>query len=184
MKISITKKTVIWSLFLYAAAATAYSLMTWGWMSEGNAGLFGDSFGAFNGIVSGLAFLGVLGALLLQIQALAQQQKQLELQQEEIRLQREDLELNRKELVRSAVAQEESQQALSQQVRHMAIASRITLCHELYPIFDNLRVASLSRNPQDMEGHARYTQLAKRCRTELEQIFEQTVVKGDNTPNQ
>ena len=55
------------------------------------AGQFGDMFGGFNALASGLAMLGVIGALYLQ-------RKQNEMQAEELRLQRIELAQTRKEL--------------------------------------------------------------------------------------
>jgi len=61
-------------------------------------GQFGDLFGAFTALVTGLAFAGIIIAILLQRQ-------DLELQREELRLQRQ-------ELARSAEAQELQNKAL------------------------------------------------------------------------
>ncbi len=61
-------------------------------------GTFGDMFGAVNALFSGLAFLGVVYAILLQRQ--------------ELILQRQELAATRQELARGAAAQEVSQAAL------------------------------------------------------------------------
>ena len=77
----------------------------------GDRGTFGDMFGAVNTLFSGLAFAGVIYAILLQRQ--------------ELRLQREELELTRNELAKSAEAQQSSSEALRQQLDLMqASASR------------------------------------------------------------
>lgn len=60
-------------------------------------GLVGDSFGLLNALYSGLAFAGLLYAILLQRQDLA--------------LQREELTLTRTELAKAAIAQESSAKA-------------------------------------------------------------------------
>lgn len=65
-------------------------------------GLFGDMFGAVNTLFSGLAFAGVIYAILLQ--------------REELRLQRQELKLTRDELKRSAEAQERSARLLQEQL--------------------------------------------------------------------
>jgi hypothetical protein len=52
-------------------------------------GVFGDSFGVFASLFSGLAFVGLIAATLLQ-------REQLQLQREELALQREEQELARK----------------------------------------------------------------------------------------
>ncbi len=54
-------------------------------------GLFGDSFGAVNALVSALAFAGVIVSLYLQ-------RKDLKLQRHDLKLQREELEMTRKEM--------------------------------------------------------------------------------------
>lgn len=59
--------------------------------SFGNAGSFGDMFGAVNALFSGLAFAGLIYALYMQ-------RKELRLQREELALQRKELELTRGEL--------------------------------------------------------------------------------------
>ena len=181
MNIRITKKVVAWTLVIYAATALVYFLPTWCAMSEQNAGLFGDSFGAFNAFFSGLAFLGVVAALVLQIEAMGQQQKQLDLQGEEIQLQRdelktqrEELKLSREELARAASAQEAQQQALGAQVTHMGRSFRMTLCNQLLPVFDHQKQACLQQSPQDMSGFEKYKGLARKCRQELETIFGET----------
>ncbi len=66
-----------------------------------HSGLFGDMFGGINALFSGLAFLGVIYAIILQ--------------KEELRLQRKELKMTREELKRTAEAQEKSEQALSRQ---------------------------------------------------------------------
>ncbi len=65
-------------------------------------GTFGDMFGAVNTLFSGLAFAGVIYAILLQRQ--------------ELSLQRKELELTRRELEKSAKAQERSAGLLEQQL--------------------------------------------------------------------
>lgn len=68
-------------------------------------GTFGDMFGAVNSLFSGLAFAGVIYAILLQ--------------REELKLQRKELELTREELARSANAQKKSSEILGQQLSMM-----------------------------------------------------------------
>jgi hypothetical protein len=73
---------------------------------------FGDMFGATASLFSGLAFAGVIYAILLQRQ--------------ELRLQREELALTRSELERSASAQERSSQALDRQLEIMMRQLRLS----------------------------------------------------------
>jgi len=74
-------------------------------------GQFGDMFGAVNALFSGLAFGGVIVAILLQ--------------RRELELQREELSLTRKELAISAAAQRESAVALTKQVEIQAITAEL-----------------------------------------------------------
>ena len=63
-----------------------------------NRGLFGDSFGGLTSLFSGLAFAGMIYAIIMQSQ-------ELKLQREELTLTRKELEATRKEQERSANAQ-------------------------------------------------------------------------------
>jgi hypothetical protein len=83
----------------------------------GKPGEFGDKFGAINALFSGLAFAGVIYAILLQ---------RLELE-----LQREELKLTRDELHRSADAQAQAAKALSEQLRVSLLSSRLSALSSL-----------------------------------------------------
>lgn len=72
---------------------------------------FGDMFGAVSTLFSGLAFAGVICAVLLQ--------------RSELELQRNELKMTRAELKRSAEAQERSERALSTQAEMMLLAARL-----------------------------------------------------------
>jgi len=74
-------------------------------------GQFGDMFGAINALFSGLAFLGVVYAILLQ--------------KKELSLQREELIMTRAELRRAAEAQEASEEALSRQAASLRITAKL-----------------------------------------------------------
>jgi hypothetical protein len=74
-------------------------------------GQFGDVFGAANALFSGLAFAGLIYAILLQ--------------REDLALQRKELELTRQELQRSAAAQEKSESALSAQAASVAQSTKL-----------------------------------------------------------
>lgn len=78
-----------------------------------------DAFGSVNALFAGLAFAGVIMAILLQTDQLRQQTEQLVLQREELALQRADLalqreemRLQREEMKRSSDAQENTEKAL------------------------------------------------------------------------
>lgn len=74
-------------------------------------GQFGDMFGGINALFSGLAFLGVIYTILLQM--------------EELGLQRKELRLTRKELNRTAEAQEKSEEALSKQAESLKATAKL-----------------------------------------------------------
>lgn len=61
-------------------------------------GQFGDSFGAVTSLFSGLAFAGVIWAILYQKKAIEQQQEQIKIQAKELGLQRKELENTREEM--------------------------------------------------------------------------------------
>jgi hypothetical protein len=76
-------------------------------------GQAGDLFGSINALFSGLAFTGVIVAILLQ--------------REELELQRQELAANRAELARTATAQEESREALRKTVYAQAFKSAMDI---------------------------------------------------------
>lgn len=73
-------------LGIYAAAVVHFV-----GKSPTNAGEFGDLFGGANALFSGMAFVGLIWAILLQNQELHLQRKDLKLTQEELRGQKEQL---------------------------------------------------------------------------------------------
>ena len=93
--------------------------------------LFGDSFGAFNSLISSLAFGGIIYTILLQ-------QSQLNIQKEELALQRKELEMTRQELKRTAEAQEKSEKALSRQAENMELTSKISALSALFNAYNDL----------------------------------------------
>lgn len=74
-------------------------------------GLFGDSYGVLNSLFSGLAFAGVIIAIVLQ--------------KNELKLQREELELTRVELTRAAQAQEASGNYIGEQSEVMKVTAEL-----------------------------------------------------------
>ena len=88
-------KKVRWWPWLIGVIAVyiGYWYVIWisGWFSELEKGEFGDTFGALNALFAGLAFAGVIYAILLQ-------QKELALQRKELALQRKELEDTRVEI--------------------------------------------------------------------------------------
>jgi hypothetical protein len=75
-------------------------------------GQFGDLFGAVNALFSGLAFAGLIYAILLQ--------------REDLELQRKELEMTRQELKRSASAQEQSEIALRAQANAASQSAKLS----------------------------------------------------------
>ena len=88
-------KKVRWWPWLIGVVAfyIGYWYVIWisGWFSELEKGKFGDTFGALNALFAGLAFAGVIYAILLQ-------QKELALQRKELKLQRKTLEATEVEI--------------------------------------------------------------------------------------
>ena len=78
-------------------------------------GQFGDMFGAVNSLFSGLAFAGIVLAILLQ--------------RAELQLQREELRLAREEQQRLVEAQQDASRSLERQFRIQTLAARATLLH-------------------------------------------------------
>jgi hypothetical protein len=115
-------------LYHYIAPISEYSLQ--------KAALLGDSYGLLNTFISGLAFLGIIQAIILQRNQLNLQLDELKLQREELELQREEIKLNRRELERSAIAQEGNQKALESQMKIMEITKNVSLINELYKFYD------------------------------------------------
>jgi len=95
---------LIWGI--YGAVGAWYFSGTWS-----NKGQFGDMFGGLNSLFSGLAFAGVICAILMQKQ--------------ELKLQREELENQRKEMKRFADAQEKSEKALNAQADILNITAKM-----------------------------------------------------------
>ena len=88
-------KKVRWWPWLIGVIAVyiGYWYVIWisGWFSELEKGEFGDTFGALNALFAGLAFAGVIYAILLQ-------RKELALQRQELKLQRKTLEATEVEI--------------------------------------------------------------------------------------
>jgi hypothetical protein len=90
-------------------------LFVWLWnflwlifLEQGDRGTFGDMFGGINALFSGLAFVGIIYAVLLQ-------RKELENQREELELQRLELKATRQELAGQKEALEEQNKTLETQ---------------------------------------------------------------------
>ena len=122
-------------------------------------GTFGDMFGAVNALFSGLAFVGVIYAILLQSQELA--------------LQRTELELTRDELARSAEAQEQSQRSLMRQAFSGELSAQVGAISSLLAAYDDeierLRDIDFTSG---IDYHGRLNQLVARRDALLMQLDE------------
>lgn len=95
-------------VIVWASIAAIVYLALPDWQQRGQ---FGDVFGAVNALFSGLAFAGLIFAILLQ--------------REDLELQRQELTLTRQELARTAHAQEQSEAALRAQADAAARSARL-----------------------------------------------------------
>lgn len=93
--------TVLW-------VATPF-LTRWQYSDPAMRGQFGDLFGSINALFSGLAFVGVIVAILLQKQELG-------LQRQELRDTRQEMQYSREEMKRTADAQEAAKEALNKTI--------------------------------------------------------------------
>jgi hypothetical protein len=85
--------------------------------SLANAGLFGDMFGAFNALVSGIAMLGVVAAILLQRDQNRMQAKELKAQLKELEETRDELKKQRTALEQQNVHAKKQAEAAETQLR-------------------------------------------------------------------
>lgn len=131
-------------------------------------GQFGDMFGAVNTLFSGLAFAGVVYAILLQ--------------REDLALQREELALTRKELTRSAEAQEKSELALTAQAEASRQSARLAMINSLVDHYD--KQLSQYRNMAFGQNDPRNVQVQEwtRKRLQLLRLMDDTfdVLANDN----
>ena len=100
--------TIILVVLIWSISGLTIYLLTDNW---GDRGTMGDMFGAVNALFSGLAFAALLYTL--------------QLQREEIKLNRTEIALNRNELSKSVKAQQESQEALKQQVAQTHLTAQL-----------------------------------------------------------
>jgi hypothetical protein len=120
-----------------------------------NAGMFGDSFGAINALFSGLAFLGVIVAIVLQRQELIEQ---------------------RLEIRNSRIAQEESANALKQTVEDAKVRTELESLNLLIQSYTTLaestRTAStLEEKRQHDEARAKLSKYQTRLFEKVNKII-------------
>ena len=148
-----------------AMGFAAYMLLP-DWVTRGQ---FGDMFGVVNTLFSGLAFAGVIYAILLQ--------------REDLTLQREELKLTRAELRRSAEAQEKSERALSVQAVASAQSARLSAINYLLDHYQSeLAKLRINAYPQGDPRLARIEALEQK-RTLLlgllDEVFDSTTHRHD-----
>ena len=128
-------KNIVWIIIIFLILTLIFFLypivLAYQFEKLSDRGTFGDSFGALNAIISGLAFAGIIFTIFLQ-------QNQLKMQREELALQRKELELTRIELKRSASAQEKSEKALTKQAENMEQTAKISLYSALMTSYADL----------------------------------------------
>jgi hypothetical protein len=114
-------------------------------------GQFGDLFGSVNALFSGLAFAGLIYAILLQRQELG-------LQRRELQLQREEMAASRAELARQADVQAALARATVAQIKVVAFQVRVEATKMEADINNPHR-----RGPQIARIHEMATEIDKVC---------------------
>jgi hypothetical protein len=101
-----------------------------------------STFGAASALFSGLAFVGVIHAILLQ-------KSELALQREELRLQRAEFKQSRKQLRRSADAQQKSEEALREQVNVQFFTAYLNAIRDMSAFADITKRSYSERDAHD-----------------------------------
>ncbi len=86
--------------FVILTIIAVWAISGWYLYDLPDRGTFGDMFGAINALFSGLAFAGVIFAILLQRKELSLQRKELELTRNELAGQKNEMELQNKTLLK------------------------------------------------------------------------------------
>lgn len=99
-----TPKRIGWSLptLILIVVINVWAGSGWYLHNLDDRGSFGDMFGAVNALFSGLAFAGVILAILLQKEELSLQRKELELTRNELSGQKHEMELQNKTLLKQS----------------------------------------------------------------------------------
>lgn len=112
------KKWAPWLILSIVLLAWLSYLIEWfpWWLNQTqDRGKFGDSFGSLNALFSGLAFLGVIWAILLQKRELGLQRKELGLQRKNLELQQQILEHQQQILEHQRKELQEQKETLQKQ---------------------------------------------------------------------
>lgn len=132
-------------------------------------GTFGDMFGTVNALFSGLAFVGVIYAIYLQ--------------RNELELQREELRSTRLELARSAVAQENSEEALRRQVQAAEYSQRIAAINNMLVFAQDCyrRIQRESIGTTEKIEVARWADRRFELMEELDRVYQQLFQQQSKT---
>lgn len=122
------KPLYIFFIIVLSAQIVFGSLIFLGIDNWPDRGTFGDMFGAVNTLFSGLAFCGVIYAILLQ--------------KKELELQREELSLTREELKKSAVAQQEQAELMLQNSKMTLLQTKIEALSQMAAAGKNIKGSS------------------------------------------
>lgn len=138
-----------------------FSLVRYFFPDISNSGQFGDMFGGINALFSGLAFLGVIYAVILQ--------------RKELELQRKELELTRNELKRTAEAQEKSEQALSKQAESLKMTAKLNGLSSLlqFELAKPDTIKGLGKNPWEQTIGPFRAEEAEGIRRQIQEIIDQ-----------
>ncbi|MCP3959269.1 MAG: hypothetical protein GY719_15570 [bacterium] len=114
-----TSKALPWILVLLVVTLWGGNwLLVSSYVEAEKRGQFGDQFGSVNALFSGLAFAGLITAILLQRRELSLQRKELEYQRQEMRE-------SRNQLARQALIQDKSRKAAIAQLRIEVLKAQI-----------------------------------------------------------
>ena len=137
---------------LVVGTAIVYRILG-GWAQSGT---FGDTFGAANALFPGLAFGGVIIAILLQ--------------RKELELQRKELELTRNELARTAEAQEEAASSLKTQMGLLAKSARIQTLGNILQYYSNQRKMMVDAKAGSTYAQSHFFEFEKEITTLLAKL--------------
>lgn len=146
-------KTIGAVIFLILVLGINFGVVTYWYPDLLINGRFQDIFAAGAVLFSGLAFLGVIYAILLQ--------------REELGLQRKELRLTRDELRRTAEAQEKSEIALSKQAEAMkraAVLNGHSALLQLYTSRRDIGIARYGRDGVDRQWEDRATEVEQQIK--------------------
>jgi hypothetical protein len=138
-------------VILWGVNWLAASFFLENWETRGN---FGDMFGAVNALFAGLAFGGVIVAILLQ---------------------RQELEYQRQELARTSQAQIESSDSLARQLKLLSTTGRMNCLSTMIGTYDRRILEAYGKGSP---GAADLAKQVDRLTQELDDLYESIEGKG------